>query len=208
MAMDHYLVDYRLAWIPPTIPVRRAYLQAGAAERLMPAGTQGSGIFRLSEFPAREWVVMRRRSNGVYLPPERAAKNERTTPLVPAVALVSSEEIGQLLERGERIDVLDGPFDSRLEALESLTQVSEALDGKAAGNGGSAAPVNAPPADAAEPTYYYDVDGAPAVIKGIVALKWMGSEFQWVTPSHVRAEGAMITRAEFDRMVRQLQGRG
>ena len=84
--------------------------------------------------------------------------------------------------------------------------MSEALDREAAGDGGSVAPANAPPADAAEPTYYYDVDGAPAVIKGIVALKWMGGEFQWVTPSHVRAEGAMITRAEFDRMVRQQQG--
>lgn len=55
-----------------------------------------------------------------------------------------------------------------------------------------------------EPTLFYDVDGAPAVVKGIVALKWMVGGFEWVTPSHVRAEGERITRADFDRMVRQL----
>lgn len=208
MAKDHYLVDYRLAWIPPTIPVRRAYLQAGAAERLMPAGTRGSGIFRLSQFAGREWVVMRRRSNGVYLPPETAAKNERTAPLVPAVVLVSSEEMARLIERGERIDVLDGPFESRLEALESLLQVSGALEQEAAASDRASRPADSSPEDADEPTRYYDVDGAPALVKGIVAMKWMNGEFHWVTPSSVRAEGAEITEAQFDRMVRRLQGLG
>ena len=206
MTKDHYLVDYRLAWVPPTIPVRRAYLQAGAAERLMPAGTQGSGIFRLSEFAEREWVVMRRRSNGVYLPPETAAKNERTTPLVPAVAVVSSEEIGRLLERGERVDVLDGPFESRIEALESLVQVSDKLSVESEGAVPESTPAATRPADADEACLYYDVDGAPAIIKGIVALKWMVNGFEWVTPSYVRAEGEMIKKTDFDRMVRKLDG--
>lgn len=204
---ERYLVYPDLIWLPPWMPPNHGRVLESARWFLHKLPGKDTGIFRLSDFPSRYWVIRRLKQVAAAIEPPRSTMNARNMPMYPPVAIVSNDELGALIDQGYLVDVFDGPYWSRDDAHRSLDLFWEDADPR---------PIRWPSdplgIQSQEPDWdrqrFYNVDGAPAIVQGPVAMKLVHDGFAVVTPSSVRAEGIEISEAEFDRLADSAKRQG
>ena len=124
---EHWLVSEECVWCPPGFPPNRGVLHINAMWWLGFLN-RPSGMFRLAEFPNRFWLICRRdRVTQPICEPPRLLTDKMVS-AYPQYAIVSSEELAEVLDQGYVVDVLNGPYWSRSEMHQILDVYWEGKD--------------------------------------------------------------------------------
>ena len=195
MKHRRYLVYSDHVWLPPSIPPNHGRLHNGPQWFLGGLPDNHTGIFPLSAFPDRYWLIVRGRevTAPVISPPKHMGPSVMSA--APCHAIVSTDEFATLIDLGYVIDVYEGPYWSRADVHLLLDRFWKDGDGR---------PIRFPcnplgdlreDEDGAE---YFWFDGAPVRVADQRALRIAEGHLIPVLLDRVRAIGDRISRIEFE----------
>jgi hypothetical protein len=195
MKHRRYLVYADHVWLPPWIPPNHGRLRDHPQWFLGGLPENQTGIFPLSAFPDRYWLIVRGKEVAppVISPPKRMGPDEMTAD--PCHGIVSTDELAALIDLGYVIDVYEGPYWSRADVHRLLDRFWKGADRR---------PMRFPcnpmgncPMEKDDAEYFW-FDGAPVRIADQRALQIAEGKLVPVSLDDVRAKGDRISRHEFE----------